>query len=106
MSDLLEAVVQALKVQAAKNRGFLSDAMAVALARAALETIHHHRAGATRASGTSEDASEATWSPTGEVRWFTEHVDQPVRLQQAFRCLQDGQETWEDVPLAIGAQGS
>ncbi len=106
MSDLLDTLVQALQAQAAKSRGFLSDGMAHALARVALETIHQHQRGATASGDRSEsDLSEESWQATGELRWFTDHAGQPVKLQQAFRSLQRGQVAWRDVPLVLGQPG-
>lgn len=102
MSDLLDSLVQALQAQAARNRGFLSDAMAKALALAALDTIRHHQRGGGASTQPAQDAErQETWEPTGELRWFSEGADRPVKLQQASRCLEDGRVSWSDVPLVI-----
>jgi hypothetical protein len=77
--------------------------MAHALARVALETIRQHqRGGATSANQGETDLGHEVWEATGELRWFTEHTDQPVKLQQAFRCLGDDRVEWRDVPLVLG----
>jgi hypothetical protein len=103
MSDLLDSLVQALQAQAAKSRGFLSDGMAHALARVALETIRQHQRGGAASGdpGEGEPGPEA-WEATGELRWFTAHPDRPVTLQQAFRRLGDSHVDWRDVPLVLG----
>ena len=103
MSDLLETVVKALQAQAARNRGFLSDAMAHALATVAIDTIRQHAEAGVRtaAASTPRVEGEETWEMTGELRWCAESSDQPVQLQQALRCAEDGRVVWKNVPLVL-----
>jgi hypothetical protein len=106
MTDLLETLVQALQAQAARNRGFLSDAMARSLAITAVETLRQHQRGGATAGDTGRgEAGQETWQATGELRWFAEHRDQPVRLQQAFLRLGDGRVDWREVPLVVAPSG-
>jgi hypothetical protein len=102
MSDLLDTLVQALQAQAARNRGFLSDAMARSLAAAAIETIRQHQRGSvTSAEEHKFEEGQEIWEPTGELRWFTEHTDRPVKLQQAFRSVHERRVDWREVPLVV-----
>ena len=103
MSDLVAAVMQALQAQAARNRGFLSDAMAHALATVAIDTIRQHAEAGVRspAASTPRVEGEETWERTGELRWCAESIDQPVQLQQALRCAEDGRVIWKNVPLVL-----
>jgi hypothetical protein len=102
MSGLLDTLVRALQAQAARSRGFLSDAMAHALARVAVETIRQHERGGAAGNEDHRESGEEMWEPTGELRWFTERPDQPLKLQQAYRALGSGEVAWRDVPLVLG----
>ncbi len=106
MSDLLDTVIQALQAQAARNRGFLSDTMARSLATVAIETIRQHQRGGTGTRSTNQaEPGEEIWEPTGELRWFTENMSQPVQLQQAFRSVGDDRVDWRAVPLVVSPRG-
>jgi hypothetical protein len=106
MNDLLETLVQALQAQAGRSRGFLSDSMARALATVAIETVRQHQRGIAVSGGADGDEpGQERWQATGELRWFAEHRDQPVRLQQAFLRLEDGHVDWREVPLVVAQPG-
>ena len=102
MSDLVETLVTALQEQAARQRGFLSDTMARALAQVAINTI---RESTSRGSAASVPAlasgEDGSWQATGELRWYAEQMNTPVQLQQAWRRAGDGQLQWRPVPLAV-----
>jgi hypothetical protein len=102
MSDLVETLVTALQEQAARQRGFLSDTMARALAQVAINTIRESTSRGSAASvpalASSEDGS---WQATGELRWYAEQMNTPVQLQQAWQRAGDGQLQWRPVPLAV-----
>ena len=107
MNDLLETLVQALQAQAARNRGFLSDAMARALAIVAIETMRQNQRGTVASGGAGgAEPGQERWQATGELRWFAERPDQPVKLQQAFLCLEDGRVDWREIPLVVAQPGS
>ena len=103
MGDLVELVMKALQAQASRRRGFLSDAMAHALATVAIDTIREHQRSSSPsiAASTGEGEGRETWQVTGELRWFAEQIDQPVQLQQALRCAEDGKVIWRNVPLVL-----
>ena len=101
MTDLAGALVRALQEQAARQRGFLSESMAKALAQVAMNTIQGSVShGPTNSA--SGLASADDWQASGELRWYAEHVGSPVQLQQAWHRRGEGQVQWRAVPLVIG----
>jgi hypothetical protein len=99
--ELVAMLMKALQAQAARQRGYLSDAMARALAQVAIATVWESPSRGS-AAWVPRLAPAGSWQPTGELRWYSEQSGQPVQLQQAWRCVKNGQVAWREVPLIIG----
>ena len=104
MSDLVETVATAMQAQATRNRGFLSDALARALASVAIAIIRQSGSGASPGSSPRREAADGVWGATGELRWHAEQVGGPAQLQQAWRHGVDGHVRWQPIPLVVERQ--
>jgi hypothetical protein len=104
MNDLVATVATAMQAQAARNRGFLSDAMARALASVAIDIIRQSGSGASPVSLPRLETADGIWEATGELRWHAEQIDRPAHLQQAWRHVVDGHVRWRPVPLVVERQ--
>jgi hypothetical protein len=102
MNELVEMLMKALQAQAARQRGYLSDAMARSLALVAIDTLQHFQSGPASSDQESTASKDSTWEATGELRWYAEQSGRPVQLQKAWHCAEDGQIAWRDVPLVVG----
>ena len=45
-----------------------------------------------------------TWQIHPNVRWFTDAVQKPAVLQQAWVCIENGNVEWRDVELVVQSE--